>query len=153
MPAFSVAVPDIEAALLDDVSVAVGWSLIEHFATLVRESGMPAEHAAADYVVARLAELGIDYEVFEPPLYLSLPRGGSVRLHGREGESFRAKPPAFAASTTGDGVTAGNHRGTPAFRRYPHRSGDIGGGVVSLQTSRGDHPRQVGRVRVSAWSL
>ncbi len=106
MPAFSVAVPDIEAALLDDVSVDVGWSLIEHFATLVRESGMPAEHAAADYVVARLAELGIDHEVFEPPLYLSLPRGGSVRLHGREGESFGAKPPAFAASTTEDGVTA-----------------------------------------------
>jgi len=71
---------DVERALLSDVSVDVGWRLIERFSSLVRESGMPDEHAAADYIVSELDRLGIGYAVYEPELYLSLPRGGSVAV-------------------------------------------------------------------------
>ena len=39
---------DAERDLLSDVSVDVGWRLIERFSSLVRESGMPDEHTAAD---------------------------------------------------------------------------------------------------------
>ena len=88
---------DVERALLSDVSVDVGWRLIERFSSLVRESGMPDEHAAADYIVSELDRLGIGYAVYEPELYLSLPRGGSVAVEGNE---YRAKPPAFSVSTT-----------------------------------------------------
>jgi hypothetical protein len=94
----------LEATLLADLSVERGWRLVERFAALVRESGMPDEHAAADYVAAELDELGIPYEVFEPELYLSLPRGATVAWDGREA---RGKPPSFAAPTPAAGLTAG----------------------------------------------
>lgn len=93
----------LESTLLDDLSVERGWRLVERFATLVRESGMPDEHAAADYLAGELADLGIEHEVLEPELYLSLPRGGSVAWDGREA---RAKPPSFAAATPPAGLTA-----------------------------------------------
>lgn len=98
------AADSLEAALLADLSVERGWRLIERFATLVRESGTPDEHAAADVLTGEFDELGIDYEVFEPELYLSLPRGATVAWDGGEA---RAKPPSFAASTPPEGLTAG----------------------------------------------
>lgn len=95
---------DAERDLLSDVSVDVGWRLIERFSSLVRESGMPDEHTAADYIVSELDRLGIGHAVYEPELYLSLPRSGSVAVEGNE---YRAKPPAFSVSTTEAGeVTA-----------------------------------------------
>lgn len=42
---------DLERELLAAVSVELGWQLLERFATLVRESGTPDEHAAADWIV------------------------------------------------------------------------------------------------------
>ena len=95
-------VTEIEQVLLSEVSVDDGWRLIERFSTLVRESGMPDEHAAADYIAAELDRLGVEYTMYEPDLYLSLPRSGRVVIGGSE---HRAKPPAFAASTGPEGAT------------------------------------------------
>ncbi len=95
-------VAEIERELLSEVSVDDGWHLIERFSTLVRESGMPDEHTAADYIAAELERLGVEYTMYEPDLYLSLPRTGRVVVRGTE---YRAKPPAFAASTGPEGVT------------------------------------------------
>ena len=50
-------VAEIEQGLLSEVSVDDGWHLIERFSSLVRESGMPDEHAAADYIAAELDRL------------------------------------------------------------------------------------------------
>jgi len=97
-------VDELESALLDDASVDLGWRLVERFAGLVRESGSADEHAAAEWIVARLAELGIEHEVYEPQLYLSLPRRASVAWG--DGRRARAKPPSFAAPTPPEGVTA-----------------------------------------------
>ncbi len=103
---------EIEDDLLADVSVDLGWQLIERFSTLVRESGSDEESAAADYIVGELKRLGVDHEVFEPELYLSLPRESSVVLPGSEGggggggDSIRAKPPSFAVPTANGGLTA-----------------------------------------------
>jgi len=96
----------VEAELLADVSVDLGWALIERFATLVRESGSAAELAAADYIASHLARLKIPHEVHEPTLYLSLPRSGSVELSGPGGTTLQGKPPSFAASTGPAGLTA-----------------------------------------------
>jgi len=93
----------LEPTLLDDVSFDSGWALLERFSTLVRESGSPDEHEAADYIAAELARLGVPHEVLEPELYLSLPRESSVTLRG---ETFRAKPPSFAVSTPPEGIEA-----------------------------------------------
>jgi hypothetical protein len=95
---------DAEARLLADVSVDVGWSLIERFATLNRESGSADESAAADYIVSQLQRLRIPHDVHQPQLYLSLPRSASVDLPG--GVTLKGKPPAFAASTGPEGLTA-----------------------------------------------
>ena len=94
---------DVEQALLQDVSVEAGWQLIERFASLVRESGMSDELDAADYIAGELDRLGVSFEMLEPELYISLPRGGVVSVGERE---FRAKPPAFARPTPEGGVTA-----------------------------------------------
>ena len=96
-------VADVERSLLAGVSADVGWRLIERFSTLVRESGMADEHAGADYIVDELSRMGIDHEVHEPKLFLSLPRAASVSWNGRE---CRAKPPAFAVPTPSEGVAA-----------------------------------------------
>jgi hypothetical protein len=90
-------------ALLGDVSFDLGWSILERFAILVRESGSADERAAAHFIESRLDAMEIPYEVHEPELYLSIPRGASVEM---DGASFAAKPPSFAASTTKRGLSA-----------------------------------------------
>ncbi|MGH7541471.1 MAG: M28 family peptidase, partial [Gemmatimonadota bacterium] len=99
----SPAVASLESMLLDDLSVELGWTLIERFSTLVRESGSEDERAAADHIAAELERLGIEHEVYEPRLYLSLPRESWVEAGG---ERFRAKPPSFASPTGAEGLVA-----------------------------------------------
>lgn len=96
----------LEAALLAEVSVDLGWELIQRFATLVRESGSEQEFAAADYIASQLERLEIPFEMHQPELYLSLPRSASVELPGAEPAILRGKPPSFAASTGAEGLTA-----------------------------------------------
>lgn len=93
---------DFERDLLQRVDFDHGWGLIERFATLVRESGGPAEHEAAEYIAAELAELGIEHEVHEPTLYLSLPRESWIEM---DGGRIRAKPPSFSTSTPAAGLS------------------------------------------------
>lgn len=97
---------DPAARLLADVSVNLGWALIERFATLNRESGSQHEFAAADYIVSELRRLKIPHDLHEPQLYLSLPRSASVELPGAGGGTLTGKPPAFAASTGPSGLTS-----------------------------------------------
>ena len=68
------ATQDTERALLNDASIEHGWRLIERFSALVRESGMPDEHTAAEYIARELDALGVEHHVYEPNLYISLPR-------------------------------------------------------------------------------
>ena len=89
--------------LLSDLSFDLGWSLIQRFSILVRESGSMDERAAAHFIASRLDALEIPHNVYEPELYLSIPRGASVSVAG---EDFAAKPPSFSASTTKRGLTA-----------------------------------------------
>lgn len=89
--------------LLSDLSFDLGWSLIQRFSILVRESGSMDERAAAHFIASRLDALEIPHNVYEPELYLSIPRGASVSVVG---EDFAAKPPSFSASTTKRGLTA-----------------------------------------------
>ncbi len=94
--------PDaLEPDLLQAVSFDAGWSLLERFSTLVRESGSEDEHVAAEYIAAVLSGMGVPFEMHEPDLYLSLPRESSVEWSGG---SIRAKPPSFAVPTQGGGL-------------------------------------------------
>ena len=89
--------------LLSDVSFDEGWSLIERFAILVRESGSTDERAGAHFIVSRLEALDIPYTLYEPDLYLSVPRSASVEVAGA---TLIAKPPSFSASTRAKGLAA-----------------------------------------------
>lgn len=94
--------PDaLEPDLLRAVSFDAGWSLLERFSTLVRESGSDDEHVAAEYIAAELSRMGVPFEMHEPDLYLSLPRESSVEWSGG---SIRAKPPSFAVPTAEGGL-------------------------------------------------
>lgn len=90
-------------ALLSEVSFDLGWSLIQRFSILVRESGSMDERSAAHFIASRLEALEIPHDVYEPELYLSIPRGATVTVAG---EDCAAKPPSFSASTTKRGLTA-----------------------------------------------
>lgn len=90
-------------SLLADTSFDLGWSLIERFAVLVRESGSIDERAAAHFITSRLEVLGVPFELHEPELYLSIPRSASVDFDGTE---LAAKPPSFSASTGPRGLSA-----------------------------------------------
>ena len=89
------------APLLDEVSLAAPWSLIERFATLKREHPDDVRTAARE-IVGRLESFGVPVTVHEPELYLSLPGQAQVRCGSR---SFRAKPLAMSRSYP-QGLTA-----------------------------------------------
>lgn len=88
---------ELERELLSEVSLDEPWSLIETFAGIVREH--PNEvNRAADLLAARLQRNGVPVTMHEPTLYLSIPLGAEVHA---EGQTFRAKPPAYSADAGG----------------------------------------------------
>ena len=95
---------DLEAALLEALSPAAPWSLIEHFAAAnwIRESGSEDERQAAQYISEQLTRFGVEHTVHTPELFLSVPLRSRLVAAGRE---FPAKSPAFSANTPPEGVT------------------------------------------------
>lgn len=85
---------DHEKAILDQVSIDAPWALVEKFATFKREHPDDVNRGM-DEVISRLRAEGVEVDVHEPELYLSLP--GQARVEAG-GHMFKAKPPAFALS-------------------------------------------------------
>ncbi|HKI55776.1 MAG TPA: M28 family peptidase [Trueperaceae bacterium] len=90
-----------EKRLLADVSLDEPWALVEAFAGIVREHPTDVNRAA-DVLTERLRALGVPVTVYEPELYLSLPKGARVEA---DGATFRAKPPSYSADAR-DGLSA-----------------------------------------------
>lgn len=84
-----------EKDLLDQVSIDAPWSLVESFATFKREHPDDVNRGM-DEVINTLRGHGVEVDVHEPDLYLSLP--GQARVEAG-GTTFRAKPPAYAVNT------------------------------------------------------
>ncbi len=99
------ALAGLEQNLLDHVSIAEPWALVERFSTLARASGSDEERAGADYISDRLYALGIPHQLYEPEIFLSIPRSARVDLGAPHNLSFQAKTPAFSLSTSAEGVT------------------------------------------------
>jgi hypothetical protein len=91
--------PGNEVTLLADLSLDEPWRLVEHFAGLVRESGTEDERRAASYLAGRLVALGVPHQVYNPTLYISLPRGARVEVQTPDRRSLFAKTPAFSVAT------------------------------------------------------
>ena len=94
--------PALESAARDAVRLDEPRALLDRFATLVRESGMPDEATAAQYIVERLRAHGVPVTLHTPDLYISLPDRAELSVVAADGaRAVRARPPAFARSTDG----------------------------------------------------
>ena len=90
----------LEARAREAIRVDEPRALLDRFATLVRESGTPAEETAGRYIVERLQALGVPVTLHTPELYISLPERAEVRISAAGStRTLRARPPAMARST------------------------------------------------------
>ena len=92
---------------LENVALAEPWSLIERFADLVRESGSSDEREAAEYIADRLSSYGLEPQLYEPDLYLSVPRSAALEVIEPDPTELPCKTPAFSLST-GEGGLVGD---------------------------------------------
>ncbi|MEM3510302.1 MAG: M28 family peptidase [Nitrososphaerales archaeon] len=70
----------LEDKLMREISLDNMWALITRFSTLVRESGSQDERTAMEYIIEKLKEYGIPYNVYEPDLYISIPKSATVEV-------------------------------------------------------------------------
>ena len=135
----------LEQTLLAELSPDVPWALIEHFATLVRESGSEDERKAAQYIADRLTEFGIPHKVYEPELFLSVPVKSSLKVGDK---TIRAKSPAFSANTGPQGLTGElvaipslySPRSVDLFDITPAVDADVKGKIVIVDGFGGPAP-------------
>jgi len=98
-----------ESRLTDAVSIDEPWDLLEKFSQLERVSGTEDERAAAEYLTDRLDAFGVEYERYDPELYISQPHTASVTVDDGVFEPGPVKTVAFSASraVTGELVYVG----------------------------------------------
>ena len=98
-----------ESRLTDAVSIDEPWALLEEFAQLERVSGTDDERAAAAYLTNRLDANGVDYNRYDPELYISQPHDASITVDDGVFEPGPVKTVAFSASraVTGELVYVG----------------------------------------------
>ena len=89
---------DVEERITDDTSITEPWALLEEFAELVRVSGSEDERKAADYITERLESFGVDYDRYEPELYISQPHDAAIRTLNKSFEPGIVKTIGFSAS-------------------------------------------------------
>jgi len=78
-----------ENRLLKEVSVEEPCRLIDTFSGLIRECGSEGERQAAEYITNRLRELNIPTDIYEPNLYLSVPKHVSLEITHPESRELR----------------------------------------------------------------
>ena len=88
-------------AVLDDVSTALPWELVELFSTMPRWEPKDVNRSA-DEIVSRLKAHDVPVTVHQPDLYLSIPFSAEIRT--ADG-TLRAKPPAYSVNMP-DGLEA-----------------------------------------------
>ena len=89
--------------MLASLSLDTPWDVVTRFSKIVRDSGGPEERRAFEYLAQYLKKWGVPHKLYEPQLFLSLPRHASVTV---EGQTFRAKALSMSASTGAPGLTA-----------------------------------------------
>jgi N-acetylated-alpha-linked acidic dipeptidase len=97
---------DLEKELLSQVSVDDGWDLVEKFNSIVRESGSQGEREAISLLTQKLDSYGVDYKLYTPTLFVSLPRSATLRVLGPNERTLKVKTPSMSKSTAPGFVTA-----------------------------------------------
>jgi len=95
----------LEEKLLREINLDNMWALITKFSTLVRESGSEDERKAMQHIIEKLKEYGVPHNVYEPELYLSIPKSVSVevvspekKILKHENRVMNPKVPSFSPS-------------------------------------------------------
>ena len=98
-----------ESRLTDAVSIDEPWALLEEFSGLERVSGTEDERRAAEYLTGRLDALGVEYDRYDPELYISQPHDASITVDDGAFQPGPVKTVAFSASrsVTGELVYVG----------------------------------------------
>lgn len=94
---------DVEQRIVEDISITEPWSLLETFSELERLSGTADEREAAEYITGKLDSFGVDYDRFDPELYISQPHDATIRTLNKTFEPGIVKTVGFSASGTVSG--------------------------------------------------
>ncbi len=135
------ALSDFERRLVDTVSTEEPWALLERFSELERVSGSADERAAADYITDRLDAFGVDYERYEPELYISQPGEAALRVADTPFEAEPVKTVSFSASGefSGELVSVGDATrsavGTDAAESSQYHALDVSEPYADLTAS------------------
>ncbi len=97
------ALDGLERRVAEEIDDEEGWALLEEFSDLTRVSGTEDEQRAAEYITDRLEAFGVEYERYDPELYISQPNEGTVETLDRDYELGHTKTVAFSASRTVSG--------------------------------------------------
>lgn len=97
------ALDELELQITQEIDHTEGWRLLEEFSDLTRVSGTEDEQRAAEYITDRLEALGVQYDRYDPELYISQPHEGTVKTLDRDYEFGHTKTIAFSASRTVSG--------------------------------------------------
>jgi len=90
----------VEQSVLNSISDAKPWALVEKFSTQPRWRAEDV-NIGADIITEYARSLGLDVKVHEAVIRLSIPHSASVTFGDK---TFRAKPPSLSAAAP-DGVT------------------------------------------------
>lgn len=101
--AVSIRLTEDERDVVNAVRIDEAWRLIEQFSKLVRGSGTDQERKAVNLIADQLKSWGVQHQLHEPELLISLPIRASLTVNGHP---FVAKTPSMAVSTGPDGITA-----------------------------------------------
>jgi len=96
----------LERSLTSHVDPAEAWSHVEKFSSIVRTAGTAGEREAIDYLIGKLREYGIPYELHQFDAFVSHPLEASLEILEPERISIPCRPCAFAASTPEEGMVA-----------------------------------------------
>ena len=99
--------------ILKQVNVDNAWDLVEVYSKMPRWKPDDV-NKSCDEITSRLDKFGVEYEVYNPELYLSIPHTASVKLSS--GDTLHAKPPAYSISCE-EGITAKLHYVPAHFKK------------------------------------
>lgn len=113
------ALSELEQRVVEDINDEEPWALLERFADLERVSGSDDEVAAAEYIIDRLEAFDVDYERYDPELYISQPHNASVIAVDYDFEGSFVKTVSFAAEATVTGPVEYVGSAGPSFLDDP----------------------------------
>jgi hypothetical protein len=93
-----------EKQILEAVSLEIPWKLVEYFSRLRRDSGTEGEGEAASYITRQLSAMGIQHQIYEPELFLSVPQWAKLQVVSPSTLEIQCKTPSFSYPTEGETV-------------------------------------------------